>query len=152
MLHRQAGGALQSGLLVLQQRPKPEPMCGLKQEKESASQEIPGDEITIVATASEGDTEQNVASQSSSRESIREKFVSPAFARPCPADCCTSVTSVRKPRSREIAFVPNFGVRGSQPPAHVSKNSFGPIHYSSLAIERSHPRGPPIPSCKADNN
>jgi hypothetical protein len=122
--------------------PKPEPMCGPKNQSR-------GDGITVVVASSnpQEEAEQDSAESGSSQVDSHKPsshVLYASFARPCHTDCCgNSTVVVRQPRPRTAGILPNasHSIRLLKAHSHELLNT---TFNSDEAVKRPPPRGPPL--------
>ena len=138
-----SSGHCSSGLLRKRRpQPKPEPMCGRKNESS-------GDGITVVVASSnpQDETGQDRAESHSSDVASHNPSSGALYAslaRPCHTDCCgNSAVAVRQPRSRGAGILPNANLSVGLPTAHLHE-LLNTTFNSDEAVKRARPRGPPL--------
>ena len=138
-----SSGHCSSGLLRKRRpQPKPEPMCGRKNQSR-------GDGITVVVASSNPQEEtgqDNDESGSSKVDSHKPSshVLYASFARPCHTDCCGNpAVVVRQPRPRTAGILPNASHSIGLLTAH-SHELLNTTFNSDEAVKRPPPRGPPL--------
>ena len=131
-----SSGHCSSGLMAKRRtQVKPEPMCGPKPQ-------APSDEITVVAYTASNEEDRGVGKNPTSR------LTAPSFTTTCPTDCCAGpCAAVRQPKPRQTAGLANAGLQAPLVKAKSNRHSDCSILYSYEALERLHPRGPPVSFC-----
>jgi hypothetical protein len=123
-------------------QPKPEPMCGRRNQSS-------GDGMTVVVASSnpqEESGQDSAASQSSTVDSHNPSShaLHASFAPPCHTDCCgNSAVAVRQPRPRSAGILPNANHSARLLTAH-SHELLNTTFNSNEAVKRPRPRGPPL--------
>jgi hypothetical protein len=140
-----SSGHCSSGLLKkVRVRPKPEPMCG-------ANSRTADDEMTVVATPSSADDENNAPESQATAEDPQmgsaSSRVSAYVVGPCAVTCCAALCSaVRQPQPRENSVLPASGRRVIPLQTPVKKDFPNRLFYSDVSSKQSSPRGPPFSS------
>lgn len=138
-----SSGHCSTGLLRKRRpQPRPEPMCGRKNQSSSD-----GTIVVVTSSNPQEETGQNTAESQSSKvgsHNPSSHALYASFSRPCRTDCCAnSAVAVRQPRPRGVGILLD-AKHGVGLLTARSRELLNTTFNSNEAVKRSRPRGPPL--------